>query len=94
MITIYEEDSLNVLVTVQDQQTSQPLNLTGATVEIVAGRFAGESVQADADILDPKPNGQIAGSFPAGALRWDCGVMNVDHHHLVSPRAERAIEGT
>ena len=64
--TIYGTDSLDVLVTVTDQEFSAPLVLTGATLE-VAAKLSSYVVAGEATVVDANA-GTVRVFFPAGTF--------------------------
>lgn len=73
MTKIYEDDSFDILVTVTDEDTGNPLDLTGATVEAIAGRDPTQTTTGAVEIPDPRTDGNIAVSFDAGAFQGMTG---------------------
>lgn len=61
--TIYGKDSLNILVTVTDEETGLPLNLAGCTYEVAAK--AGVEIIAGVATTHDQSGGKVAVSFAA-----------------------------
>jgi len=73
--TIYGKDSLNIIVTVTDQETGSPLNLANATYE-VAAKAGAEVIPGTATTAD-ESGGQVAISFAAGTFLGKQGAYTL-----------------
>jgi hypothetical protein len=62
VIVSYEADTLTVRIPVTDTSTGEPLDLTGASVSVLAQRSGGQAIVATATILDA-PGGVLQASF-------------------------------
>lgn len=67
-LTIHSRDTLAFTVEVRREGARTPFDLTGATVQVLAGQGGAASLTGTATVASPASAGRIEVSFPAAAL--------------------------
>lgn len=85
--TIYGKDSLTILVPVTDQETDEPLNLTGATFEVAA--LSGvNNVGGTAEVVGAATDGNVGVTFAAGSFEGKKGDWAAQLRIAIGPEVQ------